>query len=89
MDSYAKGENCVLFNYHFTQDASERYKAIELLIPSCNNQEVVELLNLHERTTFPSSKSLGGKKITYKLCLTFFTTVCSFRHLGNTGNHTK
>ena len=33
MDSYAKGENCVLFNYHFTQDASERYKAIELLIP--------------------------------------------------------
>ena len=66
MDSYAKGENCVLFNYHFTQDASERYKAIELLIPSCNNQEVVvvELLNLHERTTFPStSKSLGGKEI--------------------------
>ena len=86
MDSYAKGENCVLFNYHFTQDASERYKAIELLIPSCNNQEVVvvELLNLHERTTFPStSKSLGEKKNTYtKLFLTFFTTDCPFRHLG-------
>ena len=59
MDSYAKGENCVLFNYHFTQDASERYKAIELLIPY-NNQ--AELLNLHERTTFPSHKSLGWKK---------------------------
>ena len=78
MDSYAKGENCVLFNYHFTQDASERYKAIELLIPSCNNQEaVVELLNLHERTTFPSSKSLGLKKL---LMIHFYLLLPLFAH---------